>query len=572
MIGRRESCDIVLRFANVSAHHCQLLIDGGYWYVRDMQSRNGIKVNDVRVQEQKRIDPGDMLAIAKHKYRVEYDPVELGAVGPPPADNLSQEIMNESLLARAGLDHREIDRAAARRRDRRRPALRPDEHEGRPDRAAGRPGVRAGAGAESRESEVRFVLTRLLRAPLLLMAKKKRKLRTDFRKNREVRARDKRLQPRAGRIGFAVDAPHGERVSGKGDISRKRTVAGAEIVEDEAGTHVLPDVDRTVCRLGRVLRVQGLLSIVRDEAGAMFQCATRRLLKTLATDQRHVVAAGDIVWFRPEGESEGIIERVEPRHGVVSRTSRGRQHVLVANVDQLVIVTSAAEPRLKPNLIDRLLVTAEKGGIRPIICINKIDLIEPADLMPLVGVYAQLGYDVLLVSATTGIGIDRLRERLAGAESVVTGQSGVGKSSLLNAVEPGLASARADGQRGNAKRAAHDDDRRADSALVRRLRRRYARHPPVPTVGRDPGRSRRLLPRPAAVRQPLPLSRLHAHARRRLRGERRRRRRLDRRPALRELRANPLGRRGVIGTIAAGLCRIPGAEGCNVLARRFGRS
>ena len=107
------------------------------------------------------------------------------------------------------------------------------------------------------------------------------------------------------------------------------------------------------------------------------------------------------VWFRPEGESEGIIERVEPRRGVVSRTSRGRQHVLVANIDQLVIVTSAAEPRIKPNLIDRLLVTAEKGGIRPIICINKIDLIEPADLMPLVGVYAQLGYDVLLVSAVT---------------------------------------------------------------------------------------------------------------------------------------------------------------------------
>jgi ribosome biogenesis GTPase len=209
-------------------------------------------------------------------------------------------------------------------------------------------------------------------------------------------------------------------------------------VEDDAGTLVLPDIDRDVCRLGRVLRVQGLLSIVRDDAGGSFQCATRRLLKTLATDQRHVVAAGDIVWFRPEGQNDGIIERVEPRHGVVSRTSRGRQHVLVANVDQLVIVTSAAEPRIKPNLIDRLLVTAERGGIRPIICINKIDLIEPADLMPLVGVYAQLGYDVLLVSAATGFGIDRLRDRLAGEESVVTGQSGVGKSSLLNAVEPHL--------------------------------------------------------------------------------------------------------------------------------------
>jgi predicted component of type VI protein secretion system len=114
LIGRRESCDICLRFANVSAHHCQLINEGGYWYVRDMQSRNGIKINDVRIQEQKRVDPGDILSVAKHKYRVEYDPVELGAVGPPPADNLSQEIMGESLLSRAGLDHREFERRRGR--------------------------------------------------------------------------------------------------------------------------------------------------------------------------------------------------------------------------------------------------------------------------------------------------------------------------------------------------------------------------------------------------------------------------------------------------------------------------
>jgi ribosome biogenesis GTPase len=283
------------------------------------------------------------------------------------------------------------------------------------------------------------------------MSSKKRKVRADFRKNREARARDKQI---SHDMENAVDAPLRERVSGKGYISRKRTVAGAEFVEDDTGTVVLPDVDRATSKLGRVLRVQGLISIVRDDGGVIYHCATRRLLKTLATDQRHVVAAGDVVWFRPEGEGDdldlgeparsedrprqGIIERVEPRRGVVSRTSRGRQHVLVANIDQLVIVTSAAEPRLKPNLIDRLLVTAEKGCIRPIICINKIDLIRPADLMPLVGVYAQLGYEVILASAASGIGVDRLRDWLAGAQSVVTGQSGVGKSSLLNAVEAGL--------------------------------------------------------------------------------------------------------------------------------------
>src|SRR4051794_29951700 len=154
------------------------------------------------------------------------------------------------------------------------------------------------------------------------MSPKKRKVRADFRKNRVARARDKNFNRELADSNSPVDAPHGERVSGKGDISRKRTVAGGEIVEDDAGTRMMPDVDRTVCRLGRALRVQGLLSIVRDESGALFQCATRRLLKTLASDKRHVVAAGDVVWFRPEGQTEGVIERIEPRRGVVSRTSR----------------------------------------------------------------------------------------------------------------------------------------------------------------------------------------------------------------------------------------------------------
>jgi len=119
LVGRREKCDVVLRFANVSAHHCELINEGGYWYVRDLQSRNGIKINDVRKekQEQHRLDPGDILAIAKHRYRVEYEPAELGAVGPPPPDNLSQEIMRESLLSRAGLDRREVAREAAQNDD-----------------------------------------------------------------------------------------------------------------------------------------------------------------------------------------------------------------------------------------------------------------------------------------------------------------------------------------------------------------------------------------------------------------------------------------------------------------------
>lgn len=271
------------------------------------------------------------------------------------------------------------------------------------------------------------------------MAKKKRKLRANFRKNRSVRTRKNDLtRTYESDDDTTYDLESGQSVTGKGDLTRKRTLVGAEIVEDATGEIVLPAIDREICREGRVLRVQGLVSIVQEQDGSLRQCATRRLLKTLSTDQRHVVAAGDVVWFRPEGDEEGIIERVEPRRGVLCRTSRGRQHILVTNVDQILIVASAAEPRLKPNLIDRYLITAEKAGIEPILCINKVDLVEPADLQPIVGVYSQLGYRVLLLSAQRGWGIKHLQTLLRSSETAVTGQSGVGKSSLLNAIEPGL--------------------------------------------------------------------------------------------------------------------------------------
>jgi hypothetical protein len=105
LVGRRESCDIVLRFSNVSAHHCQLTVNGGYWQVRDLRSRNGIKVNNIAVTE-KRLDPGDILWIAKHRYEIKYSPVDLGAVGPPPPEVIEAEVFGKSLLERAGLERK----------------------------------------------------------------------------------------------------------------------------------------------------------------------------------------------------------------------------------------------------------------------------------------------------------------------------------------------------------------------------------------------------------------------------------------------------------------------------------
>jgi len=269
-----------------------------------------------------------------------------------------------------------------------------------------------------------------------MAAKKKHKIRTEFRKNRTERARSdqwtRRFQTADAETDDSTDKS--ERI-GKSEQSRRRTV----LVEatDEDGSLQL-DVDLASVELGRVLAVQGLLSTVQDSAGAIRRCATRRLLKTMSTNERHVVAAGDFVMFRPVGADEGIIERVEPRKTILSRATRGRQHILVTNADQLLIVASAAEPYIKPNLIDRLLISAHKAALRPLICINKIDLVDPASLMPLVGTYSQMGYRVLLLSAATGLGIDRLRRELADVASVVAGQSGVGKSSLLNAVDPQL--------------------------------------------------------------------------------------------------------------------------------------
>jgi len=270
------------------------------------------------------------------------------------------------------------------------------------------------------------------------MAKKK-KVRANFRKNRTARTRDTAWTKRFHAGATEDDSLRGERISGRGDLTRKRTV----FIEDTAAPGENPnepslDVDAALCVAGRVLSVQGLTSTVHADDGQTYQCATRRLLKTLSTDLRHVVAAGDRVMVRTAPGNEGIIERVEPRQGVLSRNSRRRQHVLVANVDQLLIVGSAAEPYLKPNLIDRFLVTAEKNKIRPLILINKVDLVDRATLIPIVGVYAQMGYRVLLISARTGFGMDRLRRALAGHASAIAGQSGVGKSSLLNAIDPGL--------------------------------------------------------------------------------------------------------------------------------------
>lgn len=263
-----------------------------------------------------------------------------------------------------------------------------------------------------------------------------RKIRVDFQKNRGRRARANDMTREVQAGGADLDqGQRDERISGKGDLSRRRTIVGAEV----AGDQILRAVDETLCRPGRVLSAIGATQCtVKLDDGRVLACTVRRVVRTLARDARNAVVTGDRVLVQAADDATGVIERVEPRQGVLARGHQYRQHILVANITQVAIVASADDPPLKPALIDRFVVSAGKGGVGALVCINKADLVEPADLQPLIGLYSRLGYPAVLTSTQTGRGIAALRRLLSGQATVFTGQSGVGKSSLLNAIQPDL--------------------------------------------------------------------------------------------------------------------------------------
>lgn len=107
IVGRRAGCDIVLAFPNVSGKHCELYLDSGYWFIRDLNSSNGIKVSGKRVRE-KRVDPETVVSIAKHEFTLKYSPADNGAMGTPPPDIEEEPLMARGLLERAGLERRRV--------------------------------------------------------------------------------------------------------------------------------------------------------------------------------------------------------------------------------------------------------------------------------------------------------------------------------------------------------------------------------------------------------------------------------------------------------------------------------
>ncbi len=191
---------------------------------------------------------------------------------------------------------------------------------------------------------------------------------------------------------------------------------------------------------GRVVRYQsGFYNVLTDEG--VVTCVLRGRLKR-RTIQGDVISIGDRVQITLLPEGTGVVEVIEPRLKELVRmdpTPRGEfRQILLANPDQIVAVFSCASPEPHLRMLDRFLVIAEKQGLQALIIANKVDLVGLGQAKKIFADYPPLGYHVIYTSAVTGAGINELKKALVGKISALTGPSGVGKSSLLNKIQPGL--------------------------------------------------------------------------------------------------------------------------------------
>ncbi len=234
----------------------------------------------------------------------------------------------------------------------------------------------------------------------------------------------------------------------------------------------MSEASRSVCE-GLVISDQSGFFKVEIEGQRAVVC---RLRGKLMEDARSsdIAAIGDRVRVRLLDDGTGVIEEVLPRSSTLSRAVRtegirgagqpDREQVIIANADQALFVFAAAQPAPNFKMIDRLLVAGEKSGIpRLYLVVNKIDLEDPTTTHARFELYTRLGYPVLYTSARDGRGVDTLREVLKGRISVFTGPSGVGKTSLLNYIQPGLGRT----VKAVSRRRAEGQHTTRDSALVR---------------------------------------------------------------------------------------------------------
>lgn len=203
--------------------------------------------------------------------------------------------------------------------------------------------------------------------------------------------------------------------------------------------------------IGQVVQVYSLFCDTEAD-GQIHRCVTRKTLSKLSDT---AIVVGDFVRFRDTGANdelgrpEAVIEQVLPRQTVLTRASSFRgnvQHPIVANADQMLIVVSLLQPMAKWGLVDRMLVAAQSGGLAPMVCLNKIDLGDQDERAAkqyaiadsALKHYQTLGIGGFRISANHSLGIDAVAQALSGKTTVLAGHSGVGKSTLISAIQPGL--------------------------------------------------------------------------------------------------------------------------------------
>ena len=188
---------------------------------------------------------------------------------------------------------------------------------------------------------------------------------------------------------------------------------------------------------GVVMRASNGVYLVQCDAN-QYQCSLRGKRDTFSRNQQ--VYVGDRVKIRVIDERHGVIAAVMRRKRQYKRKgTQSKGVILIPNLDGLVIVSSVKEPPIWQRMLDKFLVIAEASGIEPLVCFNKIDMLENrSEVDAMVTLYEKIGYPVVVTSATTGEGIEDLKAWMKGRTSALSGLSGVGKSSLLNAIQPGL--------------------------------------------------------------------------------------------------------------------------------------
>ncbi len=195
---------------------------------------------------------------------------------------------------------------------------------------------------------------------------------------------------------------------------------------------------------GKVVKSTGMWYHVEIEDHSIISCRIIGKFRLNGQKLTNPVAVGDEVEFEMEQDGKGIIKKILPRKNYVVRQSPRKKHylhLLASNVDQAILIMTIRNPNLKQGFIDRFLLMTEPYNIPTTIVFNKADLLEEDDLLMfeyLKDIYEDIGYPVFKVSAIEGEGIEKLREHLANKISLIGGQSGVGKSTLINAVLPGI--------------------------------------------------------------------------------------------------------------------------------------